>query len=86
MVTHAGLGSIGASLVAETPMVCLPLAREQPINAQAVHRTGTGVSLSTDSSVEDIAAAIAQVAGRVMPDVVVDASMAIATLERLAAD
>lgn len=83
MVTHAGLGSVCAALVAGTPMVCVPLGREQPTNAAAVERTGTGVRLTPDATVDDLAAAITAVMGRDLPPVVVDPAPAIAAIEAL---
>jgi UDP-N-acetylglucosamine:LPS N-acetylglucosamine transferase len=58
VVTHAGLGSVVAALAHGVPMVCLPLTREQPENAQAVVRLGAGRALRPDAGVDEIAAAI----------------------------
>jgi UDP:flavonoid glycosyltransferase YjiC (YdhE family) len=41
-VTHAGLGTVLASLAHGVPLVCIPLGREQPDNAAAVMRLGAG--------------------------------------------
>lgn len=41
-VTHAGLGTVLASLAHGVPLVCVPLGREQPDNAAAVMRLGAG--------------------------------------------
>ena len=43
VVTHAGLGTVLAGLAHGLPLVCLPLGREQPANAEAVARVGAGV-------------------------------------------
>jgi UDP:flavonoid glycosyltransferase YjiC (YdhE family) len=58
LVTHAGLGSVTAALAFGVPMVCLPLDREQPQNAQAVARLGAGSALPPNASVAQIQAAI----------------------------
>jgi hypothetical protein len=50
LVTHAGLGSIGAALTFGVPMVCIPEDRDQPVNAAAVERLGLGQRLGTDAS------------------------------------
>jgi UDP:flavonoid glycosyltransferase YjiC (YdhE family) len=60
VVTHAGLGTILAGLAHGLPLVCLPLGREQPANAQAVVRAGAGIALDPEATAEDIAAAIAR--------------------------
>ena len=39
-VNHAGLGSIGAALTYGVPLVCVPLGRDQPVNAEAVAAVG----------------------------------------------
>ena len=43
VVSHAGLGTVLAGLAHSLPLVCLPLGREQPANAEAVARVGAGV-------------------------------------------
>lgn len=58
LISHAGLGSVCAALAYGVPMVCLPLDREQPENAQAVQRLGAGVALDPECSVEELRAAI----------------------------
>jgi UDP:flavonoid glycosyltransferase YjiC (YdhE family) len=60
LVTHAGLGSVVAALACGVPMVCLPLTREQPENAEAVVRLRAGRALRPDASVGEIAAAISE--------------------------
>ena len=87
LVTHAGLGSVVVALAHGVPMVCLPLAREQPDNARAVVRIGAGRALHTDASAEEIRAAIAEQLDR--PDRVrlaPDPRRAVDLLERLARD
>jgi UDP:flavonoid glycosyltransferase YjiC (YdhE family) len=58
LVTHAGLGSIGAALTFGVPMVCIPEDRDQPVNAAAVERLGLAQRLETDASPAAIRAAI----------------------------
>lgn len=60
LVTHAGLGSVCAALVAGVPMVCLPLDRDQPTNAEAVARIGAGLCLEPDCSVETLSFALSE--------------------------
>jgi hypothetical protein len=60
LITHAGLGSVVAALAYGVPMVCLPLAREQPENAQAVVGLGAGSALQPNATVDDIGAAITE--------------------------
>jgi MGT family glycosyltransferase len=52
-VTHAGLGGIGAALTYGVPMLCIPLGREQPVNATRVEAIGAGRTLGTDATVAD---------------------------------
>ena len=55
MVTHAGLGSVAAAMSAGVPLVCTPIARDQPINAERVVAVGAGVNVGTTPRAEDIA-------------------------------
>ena len=58
VVTHAGLGTVLAGLSHGLPLVCLPLGREQPANAEAVARVGAGVVVDPTSSPDVMSAAI----------------------------
>ncbi|MET0904319.1 MAG: glycosyltransferase [Acidimicrobiales bacterium] len=58
VVTHAGLGTVLAGLSHSLPLVCLPLGREQPANAEAVARVGAGVVVDPGAPSAVIAAAI----------------------------
>lgn len=80
-VTHAGLGSVCAALVAKTPMVCVPLGREQPTNAAAIERIGAGATLEADCTVDEIAEAIERVRAMPVPDVRVDPQTMVTTVE-----
>ncbi len=46
MVTHAGLGTVAAALSVGVPLVCTPIDRDQPLNAQRVADLGAGVALA----------------------------------------
>jgi UDP:flavonoid glycosyltransferase YjiC (YdhE family) len=63
MVTHAGLGSVAAALGAGVPLVCTPIDRDQPLNAEQVVAAGAGVAVAPTASPEVLAAAIGAVAG-----------------------
>lgn len=63
MVTHAGLGSVAAALSAGVPLVCTPIARDQPLNAERVAEAGAGVSLGGQPCAADVAAAVLQTCG-----------------------
>ena len=61
VVTHAGLGTIGAALSAGVPLVCVPSGRDQPDNAVRVVEAGAGVRLSSRASARAIRAAVERV-------------------------
>jgi UDP:flavonoid glycosyltransferase YjiC (YdhE family) len=61
MVNHAGLGSIVAALSFGLPMVCIPLDRDQPHNAERVEAVGAGIRLSPDAAASEIRTAIERV-------------------------
>ena len=63
MVTHAGLGSVAAALSAGVPLVCTPIDRDQPLNAERVAAVGAGLSLGGEPSAGDVAGAVERVAG-----------------------
>ncbi len=62
-VNHAGLGSIGAALTYGVPLVCVPLGRDQPVNAEAVAAVGAGRVLAPDASADEVRAAVLDVLG-----------------------
>lgn len=64
VVTHAGLGSITAALAHGLPLLCVPLDRDQPHNAERVVAVGAGESLAVEASAEAYRDAI----GRVLND------------------
>jgi MGT family glycosyltransferase len=61
MVTHAGLASVAGALQAGVPLVCTPISRDQPLNAEQVERVGAGVAVPPDGGVDAIASAIVRV-------------------------
>jgi MGT family glycosyltransferase len=58
MVTHAGLGSIAGAMSFGVPVVCMPVDRDQPLNAQRVVDLGTGITLPPTAAPGEIARAI----------------------------
>ena len=59
MVTHAGLGSTAAALGAGVPLVCAPIARDQPLNARRAADLGAAIVVDTFEP-RDIAAAVSE--------------------------
>ena len=54
VVTHAGLGTVMAAMTAGTPMICMPMGRDQDVNAERVEALGLGVALAPDAAGEEI--------------------------------
>lgn len=63
VVSHGGLGTVLAALAQGLPLVCVPLGREQPQNAEAVERVGAGVTASPSASADEIRAAVTRAVG-----------------------
>jgi UDP:flavonoid glycosyltransferase YjiC (YdhE family) len=63
LVTHAGLSSIGAALACGVPMLCVPLGRDQPVNAEQVRALGAGLTLSPQASPGQLGAALRELLG-----------------------
>jgi MGT family glycosyltransferase len=61
VVTHGGLGSVAAALNTGVPLVCTPIGRDQPLNAEQVVRLGAGLNVGGDPTAGRIADAIEQV-------------------------
>lgn len=63
MVTHAGLGSTAAALSAGVPLVCAPIARDQPLNARRAADLGAALVLDVlgGPTPDEIAAAVTRV-------------------------
>jgi MGT family glycosyltransferase len=58
VVTHAGMGTVMASLAHGVPLVCIPMGRDQnDVSARVVH-AGAGLRLPPDADEESIAATI----------------------------
>ena len=62
VVTHAGLGTVAASLSHGVPMVCTPISRDQPLNAERVVTVGAGETVpAAEATPENVRAAVAKV-------------------------
>lgn len=61
VVTHAGLGTVLRALRHGVPVVAVPLARDQAINADRVVAFGCGLRLPPDARPEAVAAALGEV-------------------------
>jgi MGT family glycosyltransferase len=59
VVTHAGLSTVMSALANGVPLVCMPMGRDQPMNADRVAASGTGYQIPSDSSVDVIRRAAA---------------------------
>lgn len=58
VVSHAGLGTVLAALAHGLPQVCVPLGREQPLNAAAVERVRAGCTVEPTASPDVVRAAV----------------------------
>jgi UDP:flavonoid glycosyltransferase YjiC (YdhE family) len=63
VVCHGGLGTVLASLAHSLPLVCVPLGREQPQNADAVVRVGAGVRVNPARIESDLRTAVVRAVG-----------------------
>ena len=61
VVTHAGMGTVMASLAFGVPMLCFPMERDQFANAERVEALDAGRSLGLDATDAEIARAIGEV-------------------------
>jgi MGT family glycosyltransferase len=61
VITHGGLGTIAAALRSGVPLVCVPGARDQPLNASRVVAVGAGVQCAGEPDPGDLRAAVRQV-------------------------
>ena len=52
-VTHGGMNSVSEALVYGTPMVVIPIASDQPVNARCVERLGVGMRLEYSDVTKD---------------------------------
>jgi MGT family glycosyltransferase len=63
VVTHAGLSTVMTALASGIPMVCMPMGRDQPLNAERVATLGLGIELSPAASADAIRDAVEDVLG-----------------------
>ena len=63
VITHAGLSTVMSALANGVPLVCMPMGRDQPLNADRVVALGVGRQISGESSVNVIRAAVEDVLG-----------------------
>lgn len=61
VVTHAGLGTCAGALSHGVPLVCVPIARDQHLNAERVAAAGAGIALAPDATSAAIGAALDEV-------------------------
>lgn len=61
MITHGGLRSVAAALTFGVPMVCTPIGRDQPLNAERVATLGAGLNLPVDATVGQLAQTVKEV-------------------------
>lgn len=59
VLTHAGLGTVMASLAHGVPMLCLPFGRDQFFNASRVEAIGAGRTVAAEADAGTLASAIA---------------------------
>jgi MGT family glycosyltransferase len=63
VVTHGGMGTVMAAFASGVPMLCMPLGRDQPGNAERVEALGAGRTIASDASVEELRDAVMDVLG-----------------------
>jgi UDP:flavonoid glycosyltransferase YjiC (YdhE family) len=62
VVCHGGLGTVAVALAHGVPLVCTPIARDQPLNAERVAAVGAGLVVDAAAATHDaIRAALAAV-------------------------
>jgi MGT family glycosyltransferase len=59
LICHGGLGSVVAGLTVGVPILCIPLGREQPTNAERVTDLGAGLSLPPTATEDQIRTRVA---------------------------
>jgi MGT family glycosyltransferase len=60
VVTHAGTGTLMAAFSNAVPLVCIPLGRDQPLNAARAAELGLALSLPSDAAPDQIRAAVSE--------------------------
>lgn len=68
VITHAGLGTIMTSLRHGVPLLCIPMGRDQGLNAMTVQQLGAGRTLPPDASIVDIASCTAALLAKDAPE------------------
>lgn len=58
VVSHAGMGTLMAAFAAGVPSICLPLGRDQLLNAQRAEELGAAVTISPDADPAELRAQI----------------------------
>jgi MGT family glycosyltransferase len=61
VATHAGHGTVIAALAYGVPLVCIPMGRDQGVNAERVKECGAGIVLDPDAGPPAIADALSEV-------------------------
>jgi len=62
VITHAGMGTVAAALSHGVPMLCTPIVRDQPLNAERVVTLGAGESVPAgDADLERVRVALAKI-------------------------
>lgn len=60
IVTHAGHGTVMSALAASTPMVCVPLGRDQPFTAARIAALGAGVVATPTTAGQAVATVLGE--------------------------
>jgi MGT family glycosyltransferase len=61
VITHAGLSTVMCALANGVPLVCMPMGRDQPLNADRVAALGAGLHISSQSSIDVITTTVEDV-------------------------
>lgn len=54
VITHGGLGTVAAALQSGVPLLCIPMGRDQALNASRVAAVGAGLTHSSEAGSEGI--------------------------------
>jgi MGT family glycosyltransferase len=58
VLAHGGMGTAMAAFAAGLPMVCIPMGRDQAVNAEQIKSLSAGITLERDSGEDRIRAAV----------------------------
>jgi UDP:flavonoid glycosyltransferase YjiC (YdhE family) len=58
LVSHAGMGTLMAAFAAGVPSICMPLGRDQSVNAHRAEELHAGVMVAHDAGPEELRAQI----------------------------